>query len=108
MAIFSQKRNVRPMLAIGLVSFMLAAPAQATSVNVYQACKLVHTACSYEERYNIIDWIYLKTGQVMFDKAYIGTAEQNAKLARNIVANRHLFNGGWLPIEAIARWRMVK
>jgi|GEM_PF-5930785 len=39
---------------------------------------------------------------------YIGTTEQNAKLARNILANKRLFKGGKLSPTVAKRWKLVK
>ena len=93
------------------------------------ACKAVNMDCSYISRYGLIDLVYDATGKVMFDKAsnpytrnraedaeiaktlthyYIGTTEQNAKLARNIMANKHLFVNGKLTKAAAKKWKFVE
>ena len=101
--------------------------AQAQQANISQACAEVQMSCTYNARYDLIDLTFKATGKVMFDKAsnpytkdmknevpselpryYIGTLEQNARLARNILANKHLFVDGKLSLTVAKRWRFVK
>ncbi len=92
--------------------------------NIDNVCVVVQMDCSYTSRYDLIDLVYDATGKVMFNKEsnpytrgakedaevirmlkrpryYIGTAEQNAKLARNIMANEHLFVKGKLTVAGV-------
>jgi hypothetical protein len=114
-------------LAILLFAFSLLSTAQAADIN--QACVEVRMSCTYDARYNLIDLTFKATGKVMFDKAsnrytrdmkddsffdqkpprfYIGTREQNAKLARNILENKQLFINGRLSLMAAKQWRFVQ
>lgn len=106
---------------------LLSVTAEAADIN--QVCAEVHMSCTYNARYDIIDTTFKATGKVMFDKAsnpytkdmkddsffdqkpprfYIGTLEQNTKLARNILANKQLFVDGKLTATAAKRWRFVQ
>lgn len=95
-----------------------------------EACAEVKMDCSYNNRYDVIDTVFQASGQIMFDKSsnpytrdmneenfkeftskprfYIGTAEQNAKFTRNIIANKALFVDGKLTLAAAKKWKMVK
>ena len=98
--------------------------------SIKEACAEVKMDCSYNSRYDVIDTIYKSSGQIMFDKFsnpytkddkddnwkeftkvprfYIGTADQNARLARNILANKTLFVDGKLNLAAAKKWKIVK
>lgn len=111
-------------LIVGLVSVVNIAYASGLDT----VCRTVRTSCDYNARYDLIDLVFRTTGQVLFDKEsnpytrnmvdddglgsdpprfYIGTTEQNAKLARNISANKALFRNGILTDENAKKWEMV-
>ena len=114
-------------ILLALVFATLPAFGQAT---IKEACAQVKMDCSYNSRYDIIDTIYQSSGQIMFDnfsnpytkddkddnwkkftskpRFYVGTADQNAKLARNILANKALFVNGKLTTTAAKKWKIVK
>ena len=121
------KRVIIVLLVIAFVFWWALRVNAQTTNNIQDACKAVAMDCSYNSRYDLIDKIYEASGQVMFDKQsnpytkdrtddlptnlpryYIGTAEQNAKLARNILANKELFRDGKLTTTAAKKWKMVK
>lgn len=106
---------------------LLSISANAQTNSIQDACKTVGMDCGYNSRHNLIDTVYKASGQVLFDKQsnpytkdlkdniltelpryYIGTAEQNAKLARNILANRGLFQNGKLSPTTAKKWKTVK
>ena len=94
-----------------------------------ESCAEVQMSCSYNDRYALIDMIYQATGKALFDKAsnpytrdekdtsaldnmkpprfYIGTATQNQKLARNILANKSLFAHGKVSLKDAKKWHFV-
>ncbi len=70
----------------------------------------------YNNRYHNIIIPLCEEGVVIFEEKgntnsscykYIGTIAQNAKLARNIIKNRHLFKDGKLLPNAAAQWQIV-
>lgn len=115
---------------LGFVFAALFATSLSAQTNsIQEACMVVGMDCGYNSRYDVIDTIYKASGQVMFDQKsnpytremssadvsyklavprfYIGTSEQNAKLARNIVANKGLFKNGKLTNTAAKKWKLV-
>ena len=97
---------------------------------IQTSCAAVQMNCGYNSRYDLIDTIYRATHKALFDKAsnpytrtmkdsdsvefkmepprfYIGTLEQNQKLARNILANQNLFVNGKISITNAKKWRFV-
>ena len=118
----------RIMLLVGLIVTLGFSVNTASAQNVFTACKAVKMKCDYNSRYELIDTVYTASGQMLFDKQsnsytramkdegvksepprfYIGEPDQNAKLSRNILANRNLFKDGKLTTDAAKRWNMVK
>ncbi len=99
---------------------------QEEKANIDEACKAVRMDCSFSSRNDLIDTVYHATGIVMFDwlsspyattwhtplphepppRYYVMSAPQNEKLARNILANKHLFErNGTLTFNKAKRWR---
>ncbi len=99
-------------------------------MNIFELCDALNISKDYQDRYNYIILPLLEGGVILFDGSlnpyvdkdddshlfttldlpryfYIGQARQNAKLARNIIKNRHLFKDGKLLPNAAAQWQIV-
>ena len=76
---------------------------------------------SYGERYSVVILPLYEQGIILFDcslnphedggvspNCYIGTVEQNQKLVRNLIANRHLIKDGKLVPTAGERWKVIE
>lgn len=112
-------------LTIALAIFFSTLSSHAQSIQ--DACRAVAMDCSYRSRNELLDEIFSATQKVLFDKRsnpytrdikdthlvhptrfYIGSEEQNAKLARNIMANKKLFVDGKITFQAAKRWKFVE
>lgn len=117
-------RKIVPTLFLML--FAVVAPASAQTLAA--ACRSAGMNCEYNARYELIDQLYHYGRLEMFScssnsytrnmcdslpetnppRWYIGSADQNARLARNIMANRHLFRNGLLRDADVRLWRLVE
>lgn len=93
-------------------------------MNISDVCKSFGVPGDYNSRYVFIIIPLCERGVVIFDKDpsyytdnnreynrkcyfYIGTREQNKKLVRNIVKNKHLIKKGRLVPDAAKKWVVV-
>ncbi len=98
-------------------------------MSIFELCEALDLPAEYNARYQEIILPLCSQGVIIFDGSlnpyvtednymdiqeyelscykYVGTAEQNAKLVRNIVKNRHLFKDGKLTDTADKKWVIV-
>ncbi len=100
-------------------------------MSIFELCEALEIPAEYNARYQAIILPLCEEKVILFDGSlnpyviddaadldlidklelscyfYIGTAEQNAKLVRNIVKNRHLFKDGKLTDTAAKKWVIV-
>lgn len=97
-------------------------------MNIFELCEALDLPAEYNARYQEIILPLCEQGIIIFDGSlnpyvtednyldiqeyglscykYVGTAEQNAKLIRNLVHNRHLIKNGRLA-EDLRTWEIV-
>lgn len=92
-------------------------------MSIVEVLDTLEIPSSYQQRYELLKSL-CQEGVIIFDGSlnpyvdelpneyscyyYIGTAKQNAKLVRNIVANRHLFVEGRLVEDAGKHWVRIE
>lgn len=100
-------------------------------MNIFDACKALGLSPEYSDRYDLIILPLCRSGVILFPSAevnelkedlqrngrdvtyleclgYGGSGAENAKLIRNLVANRHLIVNGKLVSGAAKKWKVVK
>ncbi len=96
-------------------------------MSLKQVCNYLGITYEYNKRYETIILPLCKNGIILFDKYsnpytknladsnfdspfyfYIGTAQQNEKLKRNLIANRALIEKGTIPQKNMRKWKTVK
>ncbi len=95
-------------------------------MNIFQVCKAIGISGVYADRYYEVIVPLCEAGIMLFDAKsnqyadadevknnvhscywYVGSGPQNEKLARNLLANRELFQNGKLIPGAAKKWKIV-
>ncbi len=110
---------------------VIATNEEILKMNIFDACKALGLSPEYSDRYDLIILPLCRSGVILFPSAevnelkeelqqngrdatyleclgYGGSGAENAKLIRNLVANRHLIVNGKLVSGAAKKWKVVK